>query len=113
MRQLEVFNNDIPVGLLTEVDKSHYEFQYYDDYLNSLLPAISFNLPKRKEKYTSQYLFPLFYNMLPEGANKKCICKNARIDERDAFGLLSFFAGKDFIGAVNVRNPRNVQSIRQ
>ena len=62
MRQLEVFNNDIPVGLLTEVDKRHYEFQYYDDYLNSLLPAISFNLPKRKEKYTSQYLFPLFYN---------------------------------------------------
>ena len=38
---------------------------------------------------------------------------NARIDERDAFGLLSFFAGKDFIGAINVRNPRDVQSIRQ
>ena len=49
MRQPEVFNNDIPVGLLTEIDKQHYEFQYYDDYLNSLSTAISFNLPKRKK----------------------------------------------------------------
>ena len=108
MRQLEVYNNDVPVGLLTEVDRSHYEFQYYESYLNCPLPAISFNLPKRKEKYTSQYLFPFFYNMLPEGANKKYICFSAKIDERDAFGLLSFFAGKDFIGAVNVKKPHNV-----
>lgn len=111
MRQLEVYNNDTPVGLLTEVDRKHYEFQYYEDYLNCNLPPISINLPKRKEKYICPHLFPLFYNMLPEGANKKCICKNAKIDELDSFGLLAFFAGKDFIGAVNVRNPRDVQSI--
>ena len=41
-------------------------------------------------------------NMLPEGANRKVICRTSRIDENDFFGLLSAMAGKDFIGGVHI-----------
>ena len=49
------------------------------------------------------YLFPFFTNMLPEGANRRSICRSLRIDENDFFGLLIAMADKDFIGAVQVR----------
>ena len=51
----------------------------------------------------AEHLFPFFTNMLPEGANRSVICRSLRIDELDFFGLLSAMAGKDFIGAVNIR----------
>ena len=41
--------------------------------------------------------------MLPEGANRRSICRSLRIDENDFFGLLIAMADKDFIGAVQVR----------
>ena len=47
--------------------------------------------------------FPFFTNMLPEGANRRGICRSLRIDENDFFGLLIAMADKDFIGAVQVR----------
>jgi serine/threonine-protein kinase HipA len=40
--------------------------------------------------------------MLPEGANKKSVCFNNRIDEDDYFGILLATAGFDTIGAVRV-----------
>ena len=46
---------------------------------------------------------PFFTNMLPEGANRRGICRSLRIDENDFFGLLIAMADKDFIGAVQVR----------
>ena len=41
--------------------------------------------------------------MLPEGANRKIICRSLRIDENDFFGMLTAMADKDFIGAVQIR----------
>lgn len=41
--------------------------------------------------------------MLPEGANRKIICRSSRIDEKDFFGMLMAMADRDFIGAVNVK----------
>ena len=67
------------------------------------MPPISVSLPKRKEAYESVRLFPLFSNMLPEGANRRIICRAFRIDEKDLFGILTAMAGKDFIGAVHVK----------
>ncbi len=80
-----------------------YTFAYNAAYLASQLPAISVTLPKREEPYESEYLFPFFSNMLPEGINRRVICRSMRIDEDDFFGLLTAMAGADFIGAVNVR----------
>lgn len=52
-------------------------------------------------------MFPFFSNMLPEGANRRIICRSLRIDEDDSFGLLEAMADKDFIGAVSVRRIYN------
>ena len=41
--------------------------------------------------------------MLPEGANRKIICRSLRIDEKDFFGMLMAMANADFIGAVHVK----------
>jgi serine/threonine-protein kinase HipA len=41
--------------------------------------------------------------MLPEGGNRRAICRSLRIDEQDFFGLLTAMADQDFIGAVDVR----------
>ena len=104
MRQLEVYMNNHRAGLLTETRPGkEYSFCYYPEYLATSLPPISVTLPKRQEAYESELLFPLFSNMLPEGANRKIICRSFRIDERDFFGILMAMAGKDFIGAVNVK----------
>lgn len=103
MRQLEVYMNDRKAGVLTEQHPGKgYVFQYDLDYLSSDSPSVSVTLPKSKEAFESDLLFPFFTNMLPEGANRKVICRSLRIDENDFFGLLSAMVGKDFIGAVHI-----------
>ncbi len=108
MRKLAVYFNDTEAGTLTEsAPGTDYTFLYREDYLNSALPAVSITLPKRKEPYHSEYLFPFFTNMLPEGTNRRVICRALKIDENDFFGLLDAMADQDFIGAVNVRKITN------
>ena len=103
MRQAEVFANKIFAGILTETDNGHYIFRYDDAYLiNSGFPAISLAFPKRKEEYVSDELFPFFFNMLSEGANKAMQCRALKIDENDAFGLLLATAKYDTIGAITI-----------
>lgn len=103
MRQLEILSNSILAGLLTETDDRKYQFVYDDSYVNSELPSISMTLPKNQKEFHSDYLFPFFANILPEGANKNYICRRFHIDEDDAMGLLMAFSGKDFIGSIGVR----------
>ncbi|WP_291530008.1 HipA N-terminal domain-containing protein [Bacteroides sp. UBA939] len=104
MRQAEVYLNGVLAGMLAETDNSKYVFRYADTYLmNESSKAISLSLPKRREEYVSDELFPFFYNMLSEGTNKAIQCQTLRIDEDDAFGLLLATAGNDTIGAVTVK----------
>ena len=104
MRELEVYMNERRAGLLTETRLGRgYAFCYYPEYLASNLPPISVTLPKREGAYKSEFLFPFFSNMLPEGANRKIICRSLRIDEKDFFGMLVAMANRDFIGAVHVK----------
>ena len=46
---------------------------------------------------------PVFTNMLPEGANRKIVCRSWRLDEKDFFGLLLKIATHDTIGAITVK----------
>lgn len=109
MRELAVYYNDTEAGILTEqYPGAVYSFQYKEEYLNSAMPPISATLPKQSTAYKSEHLFPFFSNMLPEGANRRVICRTLKIDENDFFGLLDAMADKDFIGAVNVRRIKNV-----
>ncbi|MGM9844440.1 MAG: HipA N-terminal domain-containing protein [Muribaculaceae bacterium] len=108
MRELEVYFNDVKAGLLIERSPSNgYIFKYDDEYLKSEFPAVSVRLPKRQQAYEEKYLFSVFANMLPEGGNRRQLCRYYKIDESDLFGILELMADKDFIGAVNVHKVRN------
>ena len=108
MRELAVYYNDTEAGILTEkCTGADYTFQYKEDYINSALPPISATLPKQSNAYNSEHLFPFFSNMIPEGANRKVICRTLKIDENDFFVFFEAMADKDFIGAVNIRRINN------
>jgi serine/threonine-protein kinase HipA len=104
MRAAKVFTNNILAGTLTETDDGKYIFRYDDAYLlDNGNRAISLSFPKRKEAFVANELFPFFYNMLSEGANKALQCMTLKIDENDAFGLLLATADNDTIGAITVK----------
>ena len=86
MRELAVYYNDTEAGILTEkYPGADYTFQYKEDYINSALPPISATLPKQSTAFNSEHLFPFFSNMVPEGANRRVICRSLRLDENDFF----------------------------
>ena len=104
MRVAEVFTNGVLAGTLSETDEGKYIFKYDNAYLlDSRNRAISLSLPKRKEAFIADELFPFFYNMLSEGANKALQCMTLKIDENDAFGLLLATADNDTIGTITVK----------
>lgn len=104
MRKAEVYRNGILAGILIEESRSHYVFRYDDGYFNNPdLSAISLTLPKTKQEYHSEYLFPFFSNMVAEGTNLAIQARYLKIDERDILMLLGATAGSDTIGAVTVK----------
>jgi serine/threonine-protein kinase HipA len=81
-----------------------FVFRYEEVYFNdSSQPAISLTLPKSKIEFSSNYLFPFFFNMLSEGVNRKLQSIQLKIDEEDSFGLLMATAQYDTIGAITVK----------
>ncbi len=104
MRTMEIHHNGIFAGTLTEENHNQFVFRYDDNYFSdSSKPAISLTFPKTKKEYRSAFLFPFFFNMLSEGANRLLQSKHLRIDEEDSFGLLMATAQLDTIGAVTVK----------
>lgn len=104
MRQAQVLSNQIVAGLLTETDDGQYTFQYDDAYLlDPKCRPIALAFPKRREKFVANELFPFFFNMLSEGANKAIQCRTLKIDEKDSFGLLLATARYDTIGSITIK----------
>lgn len=104
MRKAEVYRNKTLAGILTEENRMQYVFRYDNTYFNDASKAaISLTLPKTQQEYTSEFLFPFFFNMLSEGVNRKLQSTQLRIDEEDNFGLLMATAQFDTIGAVTVK----------
>lgn len=104
MRAMEIFRNGILAGTLTEENRKRYVFRYDDNYfIDANTPGISLTLPKTQKEYSSEFLFPFFFNMLSEGVNRKLQCTHLRIDEEDNFGLLAATAQYDTIGAITVK----------
>ena len=98
-----VFYNAKPAGILKKAD-SKYHFTYNETYLNNTgNRPVSITLPLQKETYTSDTLFPVFVNMLSEGANKRMQCRMLKIDENDYFSLLLATTSLDTIGAVTIK----------
>lgn len=99
----EVFVGGVPAGLLIKT-AAGYLFRYYDSYLAAgELPPVSLTLPKRKEEYISETLFPFFFGMIPEGENKLILCRSQKIDPHDYFDLLTESASEESIGSVTIR----------
>lgn len=103
MKKAIVKFKGIPAGIL-EQQSEGFEFRYDDAYFqNPSFKPVSVTLPKTQQTYQNTSLFPVFYNMLPEGANKAMICQALRIDANDFFGLLLATAQYDTIGAITVQ----------
>ena len=96
MRQALVLVNKIIAG--NPVEHNHGKH-----FIDAELRPISLAFPKQKEEYVSDELFPFFFNMLSEGANKIIQCQTLKIDEDDSFGLLLATAKHDTIGAITVK----------
>ncbi len=108
MRKAKVLFKNEEAGILTQHDDGSFSFLYQDEWIaNNSKQSISLTLPKIEKEFHSKYLFPFFYNMLPEGSNKQVVCKLNRIDREDHFGLLMSTAKNDSIGAVTVRKMDN------
>lgn len=104
MRSAEVYYNGELAGILSEDPKNKFSFRYIDSwYHNSDKPALSLTMPKNKQEYCSDFLFPFFFNMLSEGFNRQLQSKLLRIDENDFFGLLMASAQYDTIGAITIK----------
>ncbi len=103
MRQAKILYKDEEAGILIQHDDGSFTFRYSDSWIKDTgKPAISLTLPKAAREYKSGFLFPFFYNMLPEGSNREVVCRLNRIDPKDYFGLLMLTARYDSIGAVRV-----------
>ena len=100
MRQCKVMVRDKEAGILQESDDRQYVFTYNDDYHGD---PVCLAMPVRKEPYHSSFLFPYFFNMLSEGANRELQSSLLHIDENDDFGILLATAQFDTIGAVTVK----------
>jgi len=98
-----VLYNDEEAGTLTEQDDRTFLFVYTDTYyVNADRPMISLTLPKNRQLFHSQYLFPFFFNLIAEGANLSLQSRYLKIDKRDYFGILCATACYDPIGPVSV-----------
>ena len=101
MRQCEVLVDGAKAGILREEDTGSYTFSYNEGYKGR---PVCLALPVRDKIYTSDYLFPFFFNMLSEGANRKIQSQLLHIDEKDDFGIMLATANYDTIGNVTI-NP--------
>jgi serine/threonine-protein kinase HipA len=104
MRKASVYCKGELIGMLTEESRSRYIFRYDDRWFaDAKKPAVSLTMPKTQPEYQSECLFPFFFNLLSEGANRQLQCRQLKIDEADHFGLLLATAQFDTIGAITVK----------
>lgn len=103
MRIAQILYKGERAGILTQLDNGSFHFTYNEDWLSdNSKPSISLTLPKSQIEFESGALFPFFYHLLPEGINKRMICKIYKIDENDAFGILLQASKVDTVGAVTI-----------
>lgn len=100
MRQCKVLVNGNEAGILREDDNGIYTFSYNDGYNGR---AVCLAMPVKGKTYSSDHLFPFFFNMLSEGTNRKIQSQLLHIDENDDFGIMLATAHSDTLGAVTIK----------
>ena len=88
MRKVNVYYGDVYAGQLVELSRGNYEFTYDDAFrADGSTPPVSVNLPKSQKVYHSERIFPVFTNMLPEGANRRALLGISQQDLSDYSGV--------------------------
>lgn len=91
-------------GVLREISTADYRFVYDEDYLQDICnPPVCLSMPLSNGEYKSEVLFPFFFNLLSEGANRKMQSDLLHIDCDDDFGILLATAQYDTVGAVTIK----------
>ena len=102
-----VYVKGTPAAVLTRHSQKgsrHYELQYLPEYLEQpTCHMVCYQMPPRQEPYYSEYLFPFFESLLPEGEKLERICAELKLDEQDRFSQLLRLARHDTIGDVTVQ----------
>lgn len=101
-RIAKVFYNNKFAGELEKTGE-RYRFTYAPTYVSAANRPVSITMPLQEEPYESDILFPVFTNMLSEGANKRMQSRMLKIDEEDYFSLLLATASEDSIGPITVK----------
>lgn len=97
----DVYLWDKKAGLLERNDTGYF-FSYYSDYL--FLPnaqPVSLTLPLTEKPYRSEFLFPFFFGLIPEGWLLDITSRTLKIDPENVFDILVATCG-DCIGAVKI-----------
>ena len=106
-RKAIVYVKNVPAALLikhAQPGSLRYELQYLPEYLERTpCHMVCYQMPPRGEAYHSEYLFPFFESLLPEGENLQLTCRELKLDEHDRFSQLLRLARFDTIGDVTVR----------
>lgn len=110
MRQATILYKGKEAGILEQHDDGSFTFRYLETWLaDPANPSISLTLPRSQSEHKSEYLFPFFHNMLPEGTNRQIVCKAHRLDSDDYFGILMTTARYDTVGAVTVKKNKKTK----
>lgn len=108
MQQANVYRNKELIGLISKNSIiNEYKFTYNKTYLekeNAL--NISVNLPLQTQPFTSNILFPFFFNLLSEGTGKIIQCRQLKIDEDDHFSRLLKTTEENTIGSITLKEIR-------
>jgi len=108
MKQAKVYFQDKLAGVLTE-DENGYTFVYAENYVAENCFPISLTMPVTALPYKSDYLFPFFDGLIPEGWLLDIAQTNWKINPRDRMSLL-LACCKDCIGVVSIVDITNRQN---
>jgi serine/threonine-protein kinase HipA len=101
-----VYYNGILAGRI-ERKNNDYVFTYDHIYFSDpSMPPIALSFPKSSHEFHSKVLFPFFFGLLAEGANKELQCKILKIDEADSFTRLLKTVNTTAIGAITITEEK-------
>ena len=103
MKKGQVLCDDKLCGYIIQNDDNTFVFEYTDEwYLDSNSKNVSLTLPKIKQKYESNILFPFFDGLIPEGYLLEVALKKFNLSRNDRMTLL-LKTCSDPIGNISIR----------
>ncbi|MBB2496008.1 HipA domain-containing protein [Aquipseudomonas ullengensis] len=116
MRQLRVWLNDKPVGLLSEQDNL-WLFQHEPAWLSSaeafdLSPQLPRAAGAIRDGASQRPVQWFFDNLLPEEQARTLLAQDAHVEVADAFALLAYY-GAESAGALTLLGPEQGMPTRQ